>query len=156
MTVDLARPLDAGPHGVRWTVRSGDANPVRGTFAFTVQTSKPSESAAAVAAVRPTPSEPSDTAAADSARALDAALTTDPTQGIRWFDQGLRAVFYAVGVFVFLIAVWEGSRREARRLTRLTSRLAFSTAIVVVAQVVVRSARTAGGWSGAVAGIRRR
>lgn len=36
VTVEPVQPLGAGPYGVRWAVRSGDAHPVRDTFAFTV------------------------------------------------------------------------------------------------------------------------
>lgn len=154
VTVHTRQPLEAGQYGVRWAVRSGDAHPVRDAFAFNVtgpttddRSDAPSiEARAAVGG----------TAGPDDA-ALAQALAADPLAGIRRLDQGLRALFYAaalgvVGVFVFLLVVWEGSRREARRLTRLTSRMAAATAVIVVAQVVVRAARTAGGWSGALSG----
>ncbi len=90
--------------------------------------------------------------------ALAAALAEDPLQHIRWLDQLLRAVFWAaalgaVGVLVFVIGVWDGPRREVRRLTRLCARLAAVAVLVVVAQPVVRSARTAGTWSDALAGV---
>lgn len=154
-------PLDAGRFGVRWAVRAGDAHPVRGSFTFTVDgrsgsnpgtTASVGASEPPGAAADPAPSTPPASTTDD--QALDAALASDPVAGIRRVDQALRAVFYAlalgaVGVLSFLVGAWEGPRREARRLTRLTARLAAATAVVVVAQLVVRSARTAGGWSGA-------
>jgi copper transport protein len=153
VTVHPERALRAGRYGVRWAVRAGDAHPVRDTFAFTVTgPARPADTAteqAAEAAAATTADPPADGADAG----LDAALASDPLRAIRYVDRVLRAIFYVValatvGVLVFMLAAWEGSRREARRLARLVGRLAMATVVVVLAQALVGTARTAGGWSG--------
>ncbi len=166
VSVRPRQPLDGGPYGVRWAVRSGDAHPVRGTFVFTVVAPAvvAPEFVAPVSADRATvqrgggAQERPAVAVSRRSVTLDAALAADPLAGIRRLDQALRAVFYsaalgAVGMLVFLVGVWDGTRREARRLTRLCARLAGVAGLVVLAQVLVRSARTTGGWSAALSGI---
>lgn len=150
-----ADPLADGRYGVTWAVRSDDAHPVEGGYAFTVTGGAAAPAAAEPAAAgddegRPAPVAPDQT--------LEGALASDPLRAIRLIDQALRAGFYVaalggIGVLTFVIAAWDGPRREARRLTRLASRFALGALVLVVAQVVVRSARTAGGWSEAVGQI---
>lgn len=156
VTVQPRQAMEAGRYGVRWAVRSGDAHPVRDSFRFTVRSEATADVAGGSAAAAPAAPNAADTDGAVGA--LDSALAADPVAGLRRLDQGLRALFYtvalgALGVFVFLLVVWDGPRREARRLTRLTSRLAAVGAAVVVVQVVVRAARTAGGWSGTLGAL---
>lgn len=175
VTVDAARvtarpvnPLPAGRYGVRWRVRAGDAHPVDGSYTFRVkgpagasstdsQVSGPqaakaaNEGSAMTSAGTDTAASRGDTSAPSDR--LDAALMADSVDGFRLVDQLLRAVFYtvalaAIGVLVFLLTAWEGTRREVRQLSRLTTRLAGTAAIVVAVQVFVRSARAAGSWSG--------
>lgn len=196
VTVRPRQPLDDGPYGVRWAVRSGDAHPVRGTFVFTVtpavtragsagwvggavplgsadgltraltaeaahdgMVQRPEASAdEPVQQARPDSAADPTSPVGGAASSLAAALAADPLRGIGWLNQALRAVFWvvalgAVGMLVFLIGVWDGPRREARNLTRLCTRLAAVTALVVVAQTVVRSAQTVGGWSEALPGL---
>jgi copper transport protein len=156
VTVHPAEALDGGRYGVRWAVRSGDGHPVRGTFGFEVPATASTRDAGAVAEAAPAPAPaPAPSAANAGAAELDRALEADPTARIRGIDQALRAILYctalgAVGLLVFLIAVWEGPRSEARRLTLLTSRVAVLTALLVIGQVVVGAARSAGGWSHAL------
>lgn len=163
VTVELARPLPAGRYGIRWAVRSGDNHPVRDVFDFAVAGGS-STAAVGPAAERPPAAASTMTAAATvsdaehNADGLSRALAADPTASIRPLDQGLRAVFTAaalgaIGMLAFLLAVWDGPRREARRLTRLTSRMAGLAVVVVLAQPFVRAARSAGGWGGALAAL---
>lgn len=152
--VQPMQALDGGRYGVRWAVRSGDAHPIRDSFAFAVRGSAAADTTddgAATGAAAATTTERDD-------GELERALAADPVAGLRRLDQSLRAVLYAValgalGVFAFLLVVWDGPRREVRRLTRLTSRLAGLAATVVLVQVIVRAARTAGGWSGALGAL---
>lgn len=109
-------------------------------------------------------------AAADTARAdaeaigetadvepepLAAALQADPGDGLRQLHIGLRAActalaFAAVGVLLFLVLAWEGSRREARMLSRLVTRAALGAGLAAAALAGVATARAAGGWGGAI------
>lgn len=159
VTVQPRQALDVGEYGVRWAVRSGDAHPVRDSFRFTVRSSDAAEVSDVTKDDSAAAAAPANAADADgTGGALDGALAADPVAGLRRLDQGLRAVLYtvvlgALGVLAFLLVAWDGPRREVRRLTRLTSRLAGCAALVVLAQVVVRAARTAGGWSGALGAL---
>lgn len=167
VTVRPTDPLADGRYGVRWAVRSADAHPVEGTYAFTVTGAGASVAAvpAARSDKRTSPPSPASggvddgrLAQAPGDQTLDAALASDPLRPMRLADQALRAAFYVaalggVGVLIFVIAAWEGPRREARRLTRLASRFAVGALVLVVAQVVVRSGRSAGGWGDAVGQI---
>jgi len=172
VTIRPAEPLTAGGHGVRWAVRSGDGHPVRGTIRFTVDAAvsvgdgaaadvrdDPAKDAAEPATGRTTP----DSAHHDSAHhdnqtgtaALTNALAADATRPLRIVDAVLRALFYvvalsAMGVTTFLLAAWEGPRREVRLLCRMIVRLALLTVAVVAAQVVVGSALMGGAWDTAV------
>jgi copper transport protein len=177
VTIRPAEPLTAGGHGVRWAVRSGDGHPVRGTIRFTVDAAastgdgaaadvrgNPTKDAAEPATGRTTPdSAHHDSAHHDSAHhdnqtgtaALTNALAADATRPLRIVDAVLRALFYvvalsAMGVTTFLLAAWEGPRREVRLLCRMIVRLALLTVAVVAAQVVVGSALMGGAWDTAV------
>lgn len=163
--------LTDGAYGVKWVVRSEDAHPVRGAVRFTVDV--PEASAAAGPDDGEASEPPSEPAAATSAPptavptddASEVAAATDPTddalanalvdtaQPLELADTALRAVFYAValgalGVATFLLGAWDGPRREVRLLCRLIDRLAATTVIVVIAQVLVRSALISGTFDG--------
>ncbi len=78
-----------------------------------------------------------------------------PAWGTLGLEQALRAVFAAtafsaIGVFVFVRTVSDGSDREFVLLCRVIERGSFVAAVVVVLQFVVRAARTAGDWSATV------
>ena len=164
VTVRPAEPLTSGGHGVGWAVRSGDGHPVRGTVRFTVDaaaTHGAGDTAHDAPAVRDGPAAATADHAAPAGGAQDAqhggaddvamdaalasALAADATRPLELIDAALRAVFYAValsamGVATFLLGAWEGPRREVRLLCRMIVRLALATAVVVVAQILVRSA----------------
>lgn len=177
VTIRPAEPLTSGGHGVRWAVRSGDGHPVRGTVRFTVDAAvtrgagdtahdapadDPAHAAASADHAAPAsgaqdaPHGGADDVAMDAA--LTSALAADATRPLELVDAALRAVFYAValsamGVATFLLGAWEGPRREVRLLCRMIVRLALATAVVVVAQVLVRSALTGGAWDAAVTAL---
>lgn len=183
VTIRPAEPLTSGGHGVRWAVRSGDGHPVRGTVRFTVDaavTSGAGDTAHDAPAVRDAPADDHAHAAATADHAapasgaqdaqhggaddvamdtaLTSALAADATRPLELVDAALRAVFYAValsamGVAMFLLGAWEGPRREVRLLCRMIVRLALATAVVVVAQVLIRSALTGGAWDAAVTAL---
>lgn len=86
---------------------------------------------------------------------LAAALQADPGDGLRQLHIGLRAAcaaltFAAVGVLLFLVLAWEGSRREVRMLSRLVTRAALGAGIAAAASAGVATARAAAGWGGAI------
>lgn len=174
VTIRPDEPLTGGDHGVRWAVRSGDGHPVRGSLRFTVDAPTAGDTpggeqvreAPAPEVAEPDPA-PADGAGAQRSAgdrgdavpaALANALAVEGTRPLEITETVLRAAFYAValgamGVATFLLGAWDGPRREVRMLCRLIVRLALATAIVVTAQVAVRSALTGGGWDAAVAAL---
>lgn len=149
-------PLTAGRYGVRYAITAEDAHTTDTSFTFRVSRARGGQLTASQAPVAAAGRDDAgDRDAAPAAGALAAALATDPTSGLRLVHTGLHAAFTAlafsaVGVLLFLVVAWEGARREVRLLSRLVTRAALATSVVVAALVAVTSARAAGGWSGAL------
>lgn len=155
-------PLAGGTYGVRYVVTAEDAHTTGRSFTFRVRPATAggpatSETPGIVAAAGDGSADGAGNATAAAPESLADALTGDPTSGIRQLHIGLRAAcailsFGAVGVLLFMVLAWEGSRREARLLSRLVTRAALCTVVVVVALAAVTSARAAGGWGGVLDG----
>lgn len=172
-------PLAGGTYGVRYAVTAADAHTTGTSFTFRVRSAPPDDATGATAGAGGAGAGAldagdgtgaADGAAADTARAdadvigetadvepepLAAALQADPGDGLRQLHIGLRAActalaFAAVGVLLFLVLAWEGSRREVRMLSRLVTRAALGAGLAAAALAGVATARAAGGWGGAI------